>query len=810
MSSLWQDFRYALRQLRKNPGVTVVAVITLALGIGANSTVFSVINGLFLRRLPVSEPERLVAITSAQFSYTDYADLRDQLHTFEGLAASYTFPLASNLNSTSPPDHVFGGLVTGNFFTVLGVRPVRGRVLVTGDDDLAAPLQVVMLSYRLWQRRFGGDPQIVGRTIRLNNIPFAIVGVAPRDFTGSDFGVAPDYWAPMSLLPRLSTAEAKVHPFTNRHEHGFEIIGRLKRGVPRQQALAEVNLIYRRLYSSEQTEVVQSLIFETPGTLPGVFGIGSFTGILMAVAGLVLLIACLNLTNVLFARTMNRRKELAVRMAVGSSRGRAIQELILESLLLSLLGAAAALLLSFAATRAIAAVEVPLPLPVILDFTPDLRVVLVTMSIAVIASLMFGLAPALRVVHLDVATFLKEGSVASGLLGLRLRTFLIASQVALCVVVLTAAGLFLRSLRNASSIDLGFHPENILVCRIDPVSQGYSTERTIAFFQQLEKQVSRMPGVRSSSLVAPLPLGIFRSARDFTQPSTGKSINADVHVVGAQYFQVIGVPLLRGRDFRDVSATAPLAAVVNQVLAQRLFAKADPLGKVIEFQWGDEKTSYEIVGVVGNTKTTTIGEELKPVVYEFVDQTPKELEGFSSFGGISLITKTTGNPAALTAALQHQVEQLDPDMPIYGVETMEEQVGKALLLSRLSAAFLGIFGCLALTLAGVGLYGVVSYSVACRTREIAIRAALGAPLRRTLASLTLQGFGAVAAGLIFGLAGSLVIGRIISGFLYGVQGADPLTFFFVPVLLAGVALTAIFAPAWHAAHVNPAQALRTE
>jgi len=435
--------------------------------------------------------------------------------------------------------------------------------------------------------------------------------------------------------------------------------------------------------------------------------------------------------------------------------------------------------------------------------------VLFTACIAIITSVIVAL-PSLRVMHLDVNRSLKQGSVTSTPFGRRSGSFLIAGQITLCVVVLTVAGLFLRSLRNAFSIDLGFNSENVFVSRVDPVAQGYSGERSVSFFQQLEKQVGQLPGVRSASVVAPLPLSIFSSRRDFTRPGTSRTLNADVYVVGAQYFQTMGIPVLQGRDFRDVPTTSPLAITISQGLAGTFFSGENPLGHILRCQMGDDKASYEVVGIVGNTKTKTVGEEVRPVVYEYMNQNPKELEGFAAFGGISLVIKTTRNMPTVAPAVRQQVERLDPSMPVFGVESMHEQVGKALLVARISAIFLSAFAFLALALAGVGLYGVVSYSVACRTREIAIRAALGAPRRRTLASLTLQTLRGVGTGLALGLALSVIVARLISSFLYGVHGIDPLTFLFVPPFLLLVALVAVLLPAWLAIRENPMKALRSE
>ena len=813
LETLWQDVRYGLRQLKRNPGFTVVVVITLALGIGANSTVFSVLNGLFLRALPVPEPERLVTFSGTNFSWGDYITYRDQATSFASLSTSYGFPFTANLNSTRPPQHVYGGLVTGNFLTTLGIKPALGRGFLPDEDQTSSPKPVVMLSYELWRSRLGGDREILGKAIRLNNASYTVVGVMPSDLRTVDIGIAPDIWAPMATLPQLDILEAQAHPFTNPNENAFYIFGRLKRGVSRQEAIAEVNVINDRLRQTTGKKEKQLLSLETAGVLPGDLG-KMFLGVstvLMVVAGLVLLIACANIANLLLARGTMRRREIAIRLAMGAGRGRVLRQLMTGNLILAFLGAAAGLLLTLAATKAVARVDLPLDLPIVLNFAPDLRVLLVTTGIAVLTSLMFGLAPAARATRLDVNASLKDGdTAATGFGSQRTRNGLVMVQVAVSVVVLVAATLFLHSLWNGFSINLGFHPENLLVVKVDPTAQGYSRERSALFFQQLEERVSKLPGVRSASVVAPLPLGIASNGSDVSALGTSRTVNANRHLVGPRYFETMGIPLLRGRDFRDVPASSPPVAVINRVMAEHLFPRENPVGQRVGWGSGKESTVYEIVGVVGDTKSKTIGEALRPCLYGLAAQNEKDLEGLSSFCGVTLVIKTVGKPKALAAIVQQEVERLDPGLPVYGVETMQEQVGKSLVLARLAASFLGVFGFLALTLAAVGLYGLMSYTVAARTREIAIRMALGASAQRTLSMLARQGLGTVGVGLAAGFAASLAVGRLVSSLLYGVGSFDPLTFITVPIVLVFVACFAILVPARQAAKVDPMMALRYE
>jgi predicted permease len=814
LETLWQDIRYSLRQLKRNPGFTAVVVSTLALGIGANSAVFSVLNGLFLRTLPVPDPERVVAFTNSSFSWPDYATYRDQANSFESLSTSYELPFTANLNSTHPPQHIQGGLVTGNFLNTLRVTPALGRGFLPDEDQASSPKPVVILSHQLWQNSLGGDPGILGKTIRLNNASYTVVGVMPSDFHTVDFGIAPDLWAPMAMLPQLDVAEETMaHPFTNPDEQGFSIFGRLRRGVSRQEAQAEVNVINNRLRQARGMKEKRPVALATAGHLPGDVG-NMFLGVsavAMVIAGLVLLIACVNIANLLLARGTSRRREIAIRLAMGAASGRIVRQVMVGNLILALLGAGVGLLLAWSTTKALASVEIPLPMPIAIDFAPDQRVVLVTAGIAVFAALIFGLAPAARATRVDMNASLKGGDkTATGFTARWARSGLVMIQVAVSAVVLVAATLFLHSLWNGFSINLGFHPENVLVIRVDPAAQGYSNERSALFFQQLEEQMSQVPGVRSASVVAPLPLSIVSSGRDYSVLGTPQNINANLHMVGPAYFETMGIPLIQGRDFRGTTAASPRVAVISRAMADQLFPSGNSVGQQLGWHFRNVKKTYEIIGVAGDTKSKTIGEAVTPCLFELAAQNQDDLQGFAAFGGVSVVIKTVGKPKTLAAVVQQQVERLDPGLPVFGVETMEAQVGKSLVVARLAAWFLVVFGFLALTLAAVGLYGLMSYAVAARTREIAIRMALGASTERTLSMLARQGLGVVGTGLVVGLAASLAVGRLLSSLLYGVGAFDALTFIAVPIVLVCVACCAILVPARRATKVDPMVALRYE
>ena len=810
---LMQDLRFGLRQLKRNPGFTAVVVVILALGIGANSAVFSVMNGLFLRGLPVPEPERVMSFSGANFSWADYVTYRDETRSFERLSSSYAFPFTASLSSIQPPQHIYGGLVTGDFITTLGIKLPLGRGFFPDEDQIGSPKSVVILSHQLWRSRYGGDPTILGRAIRLNNADYTVVGVMPSDFRSLCLGIAPDIWAPMATLPQLDQAEeAAAHPFINPHEHGFLVFGRLKRGVSRLQAEAELNLVNDRLRKGTGSPKGQPIVLTTAGLLPGEFGRMFFglSVVLMVIAGLVLVVACVNIANLLLAHGSSRRREIAIRLALGAGRWRVIWQLMVANLILAFLGAAAGLVLAWLATKALGSVELPLPFPIALGFAPDHRVLMATSGIAVLSALVFGLAPAARATRVDVNASLKGGGIYSTRFGtLWVRNGLAIVQVAVTVIVTVAATLFLHSLWNGLSTKLGFCPENVLVVKVDATGQGYSRERNALFIQRVEEQVSRLPGVRSASVVAPLPLGIVTSDRVYTIQGSSRAIDARMHMVGPHYFETMGIPLKRGRDFRGIPVTSPRVAVISRSMAAQLFPSGDPIGRQVGWEWGKLKKSYEVIGVVGDMKSGTVGEVPSPCLFELAMQNQDDAEMFSRVG-INFVVETAGKPKTLALLVQQEVANVDPGVPVYGVETMEEQVGKSLVVARLVASFLGAFGFLAVALAVVGLYGLMSYSVNARTREIAIRMALGASAERTLFRLVRQGLSVVGLGLAAGVAAGFAVDRLVSSLLYGVGSFDGTTFVVVPITLMGAACLAIVLPARRATKVDPMVALRYE
>jgi len=813
METLLQDLRYGFRTLLKAPGLTAVIVASIALGIGANATVFSVANGLLWGVLPVKDPGRLVVFNDGDsFSSPDYLDYGSQTsQVFEGVAAHFPF-IPASVGGTGEPERIWGQIVSGNYFSLLGVQPVLGRGIMPQEDEVLGRDAVVVLSHALWQRRFGGDRNILGHAITLNGQSYTVVGVAPAGFYGSDGGVVSDYWVPLAMAEKITPDLGKDDSRHKRDDQWLLLNARLKPGVSRAQATAAVNVIKKRIddtYRKDQKSGHEPITLHSAGGLVGASEMTtlSLMAVMMVVVALVLAVACANVANLLLARAQGRQKEIAIRLAVGAGRGRLIRQLLTESLLLALAGAGAGFFLAAVVARALSRFELPLPFPIVFDFTVDLRVAAFTAGLAIITALLFGLAPALRATRPDLVAALKNESTIFGRPSrIGLRNALVVIQVALSLVLLASAGLFLRSLRNASSIDIGMKPDHLLLMAVDPKLQQYSHEKTQQFLDQLRERVAALPGVRSVSYVDSLPLSIGGTAYDFTVPASAghaeQNLNAEVYSVGSDYFYTMGIPLVHGREFTRQDRDQP-GLIINETMAQHAFGNENPLGR----QMISDKTPYTIVGVARNSKSRSLDEKPPNCVYVYVEAAPEKV---FSFFGISIVVKTTGNPLTMAQPVRAQIAALDPNMAVFNTETMQEHVDKSLLLPRISATLLGVFGAVGLTLAAIGLYGVMSYAVRRRTREIGIRMALGAEPRGVMAMVLRQGLTLTALGLSIGLAIALALGRFTASLLYGISGTDLVTFIAVPAVLLVVAMLAIAFPAFRAAHVEAITALRHE
>ncbi len=809
IEGLFQDLRYGLRQLRKSPGVTATVVVSIALGIGANTTVFSIVNGTLLGTLPVREPSRLVSLSEGEStSSPDYVAYRDQTNAFEGLSAHFPFIPASL--GGAEPERVWGQVVTANYFDVLGLPMAQGRGFVPEESREYGPKAVTVISDSLWKRRFDADPGIVGKPAILNNRAYTVVGVAPPDFSGEDRGFVSEFWVPISMLVEIMPGWREER-FAERNHQWLMLSGRLRPGVSLRQAEAELNVIKDRIETQNnqpREDRDPPIRLTAAGGLNGaVSGFArALMAVLMAVVALVLLIACANVANVLLARAVDRRREIGVRLAIGAGRRRVLRQLLTESLVLAAAGAILGVAVSFVATRVISLAQLPFPIPIRLDFAPDLRVLCFAALVTVVTALLFGTVPALKATKFDLVATLK-GNIDGWRKFRRfgLTNSLVVLQVALSIVLLASAGLFLRSLQKAASADIGMRSEGIVLLGFDPKLHAYSEEQTRQFLIGLRQRVEALPAVERLSFIDVVPLSLGGSRSGFSpgrEPGERRQA-ADVYAVDAEYFETMGVALIRGRGFSITSDLSRDVAVLNETLAERLFPGEDPLGKLVT----GRGTTYEVVGIARNSRSRMIVEEQQPIIYHYMLRKPDDRTGQI---GITIAVKTRGEPYSLVQAIREQIQSLDPNLAVFNIETMDEHVTKALLIPRLSAILLSAFGVIGVTLAAIGLYGVVGYSVKRRTREIGIRMALGADAARVTRSIMTQGFCLAAVGMIFGLPAALALSSLYGAFLYGIAPTDPYTFLAVGLVLLLIAVVASLGPARRAAKVQPMAAVRYE
>jgi predicted permease len=817
--TLLQDLRYGVRMLWKTPGFTAVALVSLALGIGVNTAVFSLFNAVLIRPVPVVREQGRVVWLRAPSSYPDYLDYREQSRSFEGMAAATGTREFSLTHEGGEPELLRGELVTANYFDVLGVGASAGRTFV--EDEGRAPTPVVVLSRDLWRTRFGSDASIVGRRISLNGLGFTVVGVAPENFTGTEAGMARQLWVPLSMEPVLSPPDAKQAEesrepdiLQRRNSHWLAVLARLKDGVEREQAASELAGIARRVAESNGERVGEEtlrrvrLLQMSGGMDPGDREEAlPIAGLVMGVVALVLLIACANIAGLLVARAAVRRRETAIRQALGATRTRLVRQWLTESVLLGVVGGAFGLLLALWANDLMVSYAGGTPIAS-LDLRLDYRVLAFTLVVSIATGIVFGLAPALQASRLDIITALKtEDALArSGSRRSRLRAAFVTAQVTLSVVLLVCAGLFIRSLRNAHTIDPGFRVERALTATVDLGLLRYKEAEGGNFYRELLSRVESQPGVERASLVRFAQLG--NSFAQGQVVAEGKAAEGEdgtptgFNIVGPRYFETMGTRLVRGRDFREADREgAPQVAVVNETLAAMLWPGEDPLGKRLSFE-GARGPFLEVVGVARDGKYRTLGDRSRPYLYTplFQSYQPR----------MTLVVRTSGDPVALSGAVRAQLHALDPNLPVAEVRTLGEQFDLSLLPARIAAYTLGGFGLLALALAAIGVYGVVSYSVAQRTHEIGVRVALGARARDVLRLVLGEGLSVVGLGLALGLALAFAAARLFAGFLYGVDAADPVTFVGVPTLLGAIALAAGYLPARRATKVDPMVALRHE
>jgi predicted permease len=831
LADLVQDLRYAVRTLRHSPGFVTAAVLTLALGIGANTAIFSLISAALLQSLPARDPEHLVHVSYEQgvFSYPEYVELRDRNTVFDGLA-SWGGILAS-LGTGGESDLVVGAIVTGNFFDVLGVRPAEGRLLGPGDDVTPGAHPVAVLGYGLWQRRFDGRPDIVGQDVTLNGHRFTIVGVTPEGFHGPQLGGIRNLYVPMMMQavmrPPRAAYSGEMNPDllgvrTNRWLGG---LGRLKPGVSPAQAAAALSSLAATLGPPRPAGAVPRPVVAVPVNVgdPALrTRLTATAALLMAVVGAVLLLACANVANLMLSRATTRRREIAVRLALGASRRRLVSQLLTESVLLSLVGGVAGLLLAFWVMAAFrAAPPPPGALPIAITASMDLRVLAFTLALSVAAGIAFGLAPALSASRPDLVPVLKDESFVPDARSRRynLRSALVVSQVALSLVLLVAAGLFLRSLREVQSIRPGFDANRLVSTQLPVNLLRYTKEQGRTFYRTILERVAALPGVESATVARVAVLGGSGrivglriegregSADRLLNEGGGMSVrgreSVNANVVGPHYFRTLGVPLQAGRDFEDRDGPeAPPVVVVNDSFARLHFAdrrREDVIGRRLNVD-GDQGPWREIVGVAGDSKYGSLTEPPTPVVYLPLSQNHET--------GVVLYVRTRADPASILAGVRGAVRSVEPNLPLPDLRTVAETVEGSLYVSRMAALLLGAFAFLAALLAGIGVYGVTSFAIAQRTREIGVRMALGARGEDVIRLVLDQGLRLVAVGLAIGLFLALAAARSLESFLYGVSGRDATTFAAVPVLLGVVAVGACLLPARRAVRMDPRAALR--
>jgi predicted permease len=806
-----RELRYSLRSLAKHRSTTTIAILSIGLGIGANATIFSMVNRFILRPPPMGDPSNLLAIFTFHegdqccndFPYPVYTDVRDQAQSFSGVAAYFEL-LPASISGSGEPERVWGQAVTSNFFGVTQLPMVLGRGFVDSEENAPA----VVLGAGLWQRRFNSDPAIIGKPITLSGHSMTVVGVVTPTFHSVDQILNTEFWVPLGYAPLLVPNLPKESP---RDQHWLQVVARLKPGVSRNQAAAELRTLAQRFaQTNPATDKGNGFVFEQAGSLQPreTKTVLIFLAALSVVVLLVLAIAAANVANLLFAQAAAHQREMAVRLALGATRATLRRKVITESLLLGIGGGAVGVLLSLWATRALSSFHLPAPVPLDIAVGVDWRVLLFAFALSVVSGVLLGLAPAWTASHPLLANALKgEDALARPGRRFTLRNILVVAQIAMSVILLCVTGLFLRSLQSASTIDIGFRTDNILMMSVDPSVHGYTPARTVDFMMQLQQRAAARPGVVSAVATDVAPLSGGGRADGFWIPATpnnpGYSVNTTLFMVTPGYFDTLGIHRIAGNDFGAETATGPKVAIVNEEFVRRVLQGKYPIGQQVK----GGGVTYQIIGVVGNTKSRTLGEDTSPVLFRSLQQS---VAGDPSFAGYTLIVHTGGNPTALAKAVHDQIHSLDPNMAIYRETTMQEHMQSAYFLPHLAASLFGTFGFIGLVLAAIGLYGVMSYSVSRRTREIGIRMAMGAQPGTVERLVLRQGMVLTLIALVFGWPAAWLLAKMASSFLYGIQPHDLLTFTLVPPLLFAIAMLACWLPARGAASIDPMQALRTE
>ncbi len=820
MESWMNDLRFAFRMLRKSLSFTLIAILALGLGIGANTAIFSVFNGIMWRPLPVKHPENLVVVAQKgmivgfpnPLSYPDFLDYRDVKTAFSDLLAFALNPV--NLGVRGQPERAWSEMVSGNYFSMLGLQPALGRLFASDEGWISGKDPVVVLSHNFWQKRFAGDPLALGQIVTINQQRFTIIGVAPASYHGADYFVEPDFYLPLTTLGLLEPDNQDA--LTHRGAGNLRILGRLQPGVSVAQAMAAARPTDQRLDKDfPDTNKGQQLVVIPELDARPAPGLGGFMStamaIFMSLVGLVLLIACADVANLILARANGRRKELATRAALGASRWRMARQLLTESVLLGLFGGIAGLAVARWVAIGLTSIQIPGDIPIkLFDLQMDWRIFGFSFLAALLTGVIAGLFPALQASGAEIAEALKAGGRSGGASTghHRFRNALVISQVAVSLLLLACTGFFIRSFQNSAHVNMGFRQDHILMMSFDLGLQGYKEERGQQFYKQLSEHVRTLPGVRDAGITSFIPMGYENSLVNIFpegQPSHDQSLQETALDDTAQpaYFKTAGVSVIAGREFTDGdTADSPKVAMINDAFARKIWPGQNPVGKT--FRIANNAPPVQVVGVTSTAKYLFLYEAPQPYVYFPMAQRYRPR--------VTLLVHTQDDPRSLIAAVREQIRSLDAGLPVYSVSTMEDHVkyGKPLLPARLGAMLVGAFGLLGLVLASVGLYGVVSYSVSQRSREIGIRMSMGAQPRNLLGMVLRQGMTMAGIGTLIGIALAFLIFKALESILYGVQSTDLLTLSAVSILLMAVTFIASYVPALRATRVDPVVALRQD
>jgi macrolide transport system ATP-binding/permease protein len=809
MISLIKDLNYGIRMLAKTPGFTLVAVLSLALGIGVNTTVFSVLDAVMLRSLPIESPERMVNIATLvkggephlDFSYPLYSGLRDGNQTLSGIVA-YT---ETNLGLTAgdQTERIRGEIVSANYFSVLGVQPAIGSAFGP-DDERPGAARAAVISDALWRRRLAGDPGVLSKTITLNGRTFSVVGVAPRKYAGLLRGMQTDVWI---TLPHMADFEGNPKLMNSPNLSWLFLAGKLRPDTTIQQAQSQLASLLPGISEEARASGTWQVVMTKAagGNEVYVADLSRPLTMLLLAVGLILAIACANVASLLLARAKTRGKEIGIRLALGASRPRIVRQLLTESLLLALAGGALGMLIALWTSGLASGLRTRVAPELAIDASPNVRVLLFTLVVSVLTVLLFGIVPALRASKIDLVPILKDATAATPVFrrGPSLHSLLVVTQVTLSLVLLAGAGLFLRSLWKLQAIEKGFTGDNVLAMSLNLELQGYDRARGANFYPAALDSLSSLPGIQSASLASALPVSAGGSRMQMgpnsTKPAVDEEISIDIVTVSPRFFETTGLPLLSGRDFRQIDTEkSAKVMIVNETMAKKFWPNTDPLGR--SFHDGD--ASFEVVGVARNTKYRDLRETPRMTFYLPLAQSYRP--------SMNLLVRTSGEPSQVAPAIQARLHTIEPALTVFNIRTLFEHVGRSLYVERMESLLLTFFGILALTLTAIGIYGVVAYSVAQRTREVGIRMALGAQKKDVLKMILAQGLVLVAWGTALGLIACYWLSRLVSSQLYGVSAYDPATLASVVVVLVVVALLAAYIPARRATKVDPLVALRYE